>query len=120
MAGRAAPARLDAAEALVRATERHEVPAGLPDAVAVDARHFLDMDLAILGAPADTFDCYDRAIRAEYAHVPEEAFRAGRTAVLRALRARESIFLTPLFRTRFEATTRRNLDRALAAPDAGG
>ena len=119
MAGRVAPARLDAAEAMVLATERHELPDGLPDAVASDARHFLDMDLAILGAPEDAFDAYDRAIRAEYAHVPEATFRAGRAAVLRGLRARAPIFLTPLFRARFEAPARRNLDRVIAGLEAG-
>lgn len=112
--GRVPPARLDAAEAMVLATAHHTVPEGLPEAVAADARHFLDMDLAILGAAPQDFAAYDAAIRVEYAHVPDAAYRAGRAAVLRRLLARDPLYLTETFRATHDAAARRNLTAALA------
>ena len=113
-AGRVSPKRLDAAEAMVLATARHAVPFWLPDPVTSDIRHFLDMDLAILGAPPADFAAYDRAIREEYAHVPEPAYRRGRAAVLRRLLERDPIYLTDTFRAEREAAARHNLSTALA------
>jgi predicted metal-dependent HD superfamily phosphohydrolase len=107
------PARLEAAAAMILATERHAVPEDLPAPVAADVALFLDMDLSILGADPAGFDAYDRAIRAEYAHVPEDAWRSGRGAVLRRLLARDPIFLTEPFRARHEAAARRNLRAAI-------
>jgi predicted metal-dependent HD superfamily phosphohydrolase len=45
-----------------------------------------DADLAILAAEPDEYDAYARAVRREYAHVPQEAFRAGRALVCESLR----------------------------------
>jgi predicted metal-dependent HD superfamily phosphohydrolase len=44
-------------------------------------------DLSILGAEPDRYDRYAGDVRAEYAHVDDESWRAGRTAVLRSLLA---------------------------------
>lgn len=114
-AGQVPEARLAAAEAMILATERHQLPPGLAPAVAADAACFLDMDLAILGADAAGFAAYDAAIRQEYAHVPEAAYREGRAAVLRRLLARQPIYLTQAFRDRYEQPARRNLAAAIAA-----
>ena len=57
-------------------------------------------------------DAYDRAIRAEYAHVPDGAYRAGRSGVLRGFLSRERLFLTPEFAA-LDAPARLNLRRAL-------
>lgn len=113
-AGRVPPARLDAAEAMVLATARHLVPEGLPAPVAADMRCFLDMDLAILGAAPGEFAAYDDAIRAEYAHVADAGYHAGRAAVLRRLLARNPLYLTEPFRAALDAPARRNLSAALA------
>jgi predicted metal-dependent HD superfamily phosphohydrolase len=113
-AGRVPPKRLDAAEAMVLATAQHRVPFWLPDFVTSDIRHFLDMDLSILGAASETFAAYDRAIREEYAHVPVPLYRRGRAAVLQRLLDRNPIFLTDTFRVAYEAAARDNLSAALA------
>jgi predicted metal-dependent HD superfamily phosphohydrolase len=44
-------------------------------------------DLAILSAEPSRYDRYARDVRAEYLHVDEESWRAGRMAVLRSLLA---------------------------------
>ncbi len=85
-----------------------------PDADA-DASVLLDADLAILGAPEPRYDEYARAIRDEYAWVPEEAYREGRRRVLLGFLRRERIYRTErTFRER-EARARSNLRREAAS-----
>lgn len=104
---------LELAHAMILATEGHQL-SGLPSEQRSDAAHFLDMDLAILGAEEDRFDIYEDQIRLEYAHVPDEAFRAGRRAVLESFAGRESLYFSDWGRERFEGRARANLARSLA------
>lgn len=103
--------------ALINLTARHGQfdPADLDaDAAAADAMHFLDCDMAILGAEPAVFDAYDRGIAAEYrGHVPAWVFKLNRRRFLKALLARERIFLSEYFHARFDAQARRNLRRAV-------
>ena len=69
----------------------------------------VDADLAILGAPAEVYAAYARAVRAEYAHVPDAAFAVGRGAVLTALLDRPQLFRTPRGARLWEAAARANL-----------
>jgi predicted metal-dependent HD superfamily phosphohydrolase len=80
-----------------------------------DGRHVVDIDLSILGEAPKRFDAYERAIRREYGHVTEQAFRAGRAKVLRQFLDRPRIYGTDVFRDRYEAAARQNLARSLAA-----
>jgi predicted metal-dependent HD superfamily phosphohydrolase len=101
----------DAAErvaGLVLATAHEAAPQG-PDAALL-----VDVDLAILGAPAARFDEYDGQVRAEYAWVEAEDYRRARKRVLEGFLARGSIYSTPRFRAEREAMARSNLMRALA------
>jgi predicted metal-dependent HD superfamily phosphohydrolase len=79
-----------------------------------------DIDLAVLGRPPDQFDSYQHGIRAEYAWVPDEAYREGRARLLAELLRRESLFQTDSFRDRFGSTARANLRRALDGLAAKG
>lgn len=98
---------------LILATARHgAIDPAIAD-VDPDLAHFLDADTAILGAAPAHFDMYDAAIRVEYRHVPDVAYRAGRGAFLQAMLARERVYLTAYFHDRLEATARTNLARAL-------
>ncbi len=84
------------------------------DAHPDDVRHFLDCDMAILGAAPDAFDAYDRGIASEYrGHVPGWLFRINRRRFLKALLARERIFLSDFFHERLDARARANLRRAV-------
>ena len=78
-----------------------------------DQQILLDVDLAILGAPTPQFDAYEAQVRAEYASVPEPAFRSGRRRILEQFLARERIFLTAHFNSRYEAQARANLRRSI-------
>jgi predicted metal-dependent HD superfamily phosphohydrolase len=78
-----------------------------------DAQLFADIDLAILGRPAEAFDEYERQVRIEYAWVPEPAFRAGRAAILKSFLDRPSIYGSDFFRRKYEESARRNLQDAL-------
>ncbi len=73
-----------------------------------------DADLAVLAADEQGYAAYTAAVRAEYGHVPDELFRAGRAAVLQGLAGQPKLFRTPLARTRFESAARDNLRRELA------
>ena len=97
----------DRVHALVMATRHDALPQG------ADAQLLVDIDLAILGAPRERFDEYERQVGLEYAHVPEADRRAGRGRILRAFLARPAIYGTPLFRARFEAAARANLAYSL-------
>ncbi len=98
----------DRLHALVMAT-RHEV---VPEDA--DAQLLVDVDLAILGSDAQRFDESDEQIRREYAHVPEDEYRAKRRRVLGEFLARPRLYSTDYFYSRYERQARENLSRALA------
>lgn len=82
-----------------------------------DVRHFLDCDMAILGAEPEAFDRYDAAIAAEYTGVmPRWLFRMRRRAFLRGLLRSERIYLSAFFHARLEDAARANLRRVLGMP----
>jgi predicted metal-dependent HD superfamily phosphohydrolase len=84
------------------------------DGLALDTRHFLDCDMAILGAEPAAFDAYDRGIEEEYrGHVPAFLYRLNRKRFLKGLLARERIYLSDWFHHRYDAQARDNLRRML-------
>lgn len=97
--------------ALIRLTARHG--ALQPADVDLDAAHFLDCDLAILGAAPEVFDRYDAAIAEEYAAVPSVLYQLGRRRFLTRLLAAPRLFLSDRFHARLDAAARANLRRAL-------
>ncbi len=89
---------------LVRLTRSHQVGADDRNgAVLVDA------DLAVLARPPVEYAEYAAAVRREYAHLDDAAWRAGRRQVLTALMSRPRLFSTPAGRQRFEMPARANL-----------
>jgi len=92
---------------LIRLTD-HAAPATDPVAALV-----CDVDLSILGRGPVEFAEYERRIREEYRNVSEPVYRMGRSAVLSSLLARDPLYRSPYFRSRYESTARRNLIQAL-------
>lgn len=88
--------------ALILATAGHE--ASSPEAAVL-----LDADLAVLGGSPPDYRAYVAAVRAEYAHVGDEAWRAGRAVVLRTFVDRPRIFVTTAMALQREGQARKNL-----------
>ena len=93
---------------LILATADHEAQDAL-EAVLLDA------DLAIIGAPAAAYARYVVGVRAEYAHVDDAGWRAGRAAVLQSFLDRPTIYATETMRSRREEQARVNLRAELDA-----
>jgi predicted metal-dependent HD superfamily phosphohydrolase len=99
---------VDETARLIELTAGHEV--GPDDR---NGRVLVDADLSILGAPPDVYDRYAADIRAEYAHVDDGSFRAGRRRILEQFAERPQLFHTATARARFEEPARANLAREL-------
>ncbi|MEY2456078.1 MAG: hypothetical protein QOK06_1172 [Acidimicrobiaceae bacterium] len=78
-----------------------------------------DADLSILGAPAERYQRYQAAVRAEYAHVPDDAWRTGRAAVLGGFLERSRLFHDERLHVELDARARGNLERELRSLGAG-
>jgi predicted metal-dependent HD superfamily phosphohydrolase len=95
---------------LIRLTKTHQVePSDKLGAI------LISIDLSILAAEPARYDAYAAAIRKEYAHVPEDAYRAGRSDVLRRFASRSVIFPDAGFAATYDRRARENLARELAS-----
>lgn len=94
---------------LVRLTVTHDPAPG-----DLNGETLCDADLAILATGPDTYRGYTAAVREEYGFVPDDAFRAGRAAVLRQLLDLPRLFRTPYGAAVWEEKARENLERELA------
>ena len=95
---------------LIRLTKTHQVePTDRLGAI------LISIDLSILAAEPPRYDAYAAAIRREYAHVPDDAYRTGRADVLRRFAARPVIFPDAAFAKAYERKARDNLAREIAS-----
>jgi predicted metal-dependent HD superfamily phosphohydrolase len=99
---------------LVQCTADHRVRGYDPNATVL-----VDADLAVLSSGRERYDRYVAGVRAEYAHLDDEAFRRGRADLVASLLARRNLYRTHLFRTEREPRARANLERELAGLQAG-
>lgn len=97
------------ASRLILATAGHQAPEDLPDGPL-----FLDIDLAILGAPAEAYRHYADQIRLEFRWVPGALYRIKRAEVLQRFLDRPRIFQTAEF-AGLEGPARRNLAAEIAS-----
>ncbi len=74
---------------LVMATQ-HDAPAAL--GASLDARLLVDIDLSILGSPAERFERYDQDVRKEYAWVPGFRYQEARAQVLQSFLDRPRLY----------------------------
>ncbi|GAA4378986.1 hypothetical protein [Nocardioides caricicola] len=102
------PGTVDEVVRLVLLTEQHRPADDDPNGCALS-----DADLAILAAPPERYAEYVAAVREEYAHVPDDQFALGRSAVLRDLLAKPHLFHTSYAQTSWEAAARANVEAEL-------
>jgi predicted metal-dependent HD superfamily phosphohydrolase len=95
---------------LIRLTRTHRVEPG--DRLGAI---LISIDLSILGAEPSRYDAYAAAIRKEFAHVPEDDYRAGRSAVLSRFAAQPVIFPDAGFARIYDRQARDNLARELVS-----
>lgn len=98
--------------ALVLATRHEAAPASEP------ARLLVDVDLAILGAPAARYAEYTRQVREEYAEVSDAVFYPRRLRLLQGFLARtaqQGLFHTAVGRRERQAQAQHNLTQEIAA-----
>lgn len=82
-----APGIIDEARRLILLTTNHRPNADDPDGIIL-----CDADLYILGVSSAEYAAYSRAIRNEYAHVPDSAWQTGRAQVMQRFLERPRIF----------------------------
>ena len=78
-----------------------------------DGQVLCDADLLVLAADPGRYAEYASDVRAEYAHVSDEDFAAGRTQVMGSLLAHERLYATATAYERWEARARRNVGAEL-------
>ncbi len=100
-------ASADRVATLVTALTRHQ-----PRPDDFDCAVLCDADLAMLAGDPQRYKTYLAEIRAEYAHLPVEAFVRARIAILRKLELRPTLFASPLGAA-WEEPARQNLGAEL-------
>lgn len=73
----------------------------------------VSIDLSILGRAPAAYDRYAAQVREEYGFVADDAWRAGRAAVLRRFLEAPVIYADPTFADRYEKAARGNMAREL-------
>lgn len=104
-------------QALIVATAGHvaeDESAPTADGNAAETAMLLDADLAILGAEPGAYQAYVNGVRAEYAHVDDDQWRAGRARVLQHFLDRPRLFATEFMYTALEHRARANIEAELA------
>ena len=73
----------------------------------------VDFDLQILGRSWDIYEMYYKQIRKEYRIYPNFMYHPGRKKVLQHFLAKEVIYQTETFRTKYEKQARENIEREI-------
>jgi predicted metal-dependent HD superfamily phosphohydrolase len=101
-------------ERYILATKSHSIVDGQSMPYDTDLHFFLDIDLSVLAWPPSQYDVYAQQIRQEYQHIPDDAYKAGRTKVLMSLKG-ERVYSSPSFQEQWEERARINLSREIAS-----
>ncbi len=101
--------RIEEVRRLVLLTAGHD-----PDPGDGNGAVLCDADLAVLASPPEAYAAYASAVRAEYGHLSDRAFTAGRTAVLQRLLALPELYRLPAVAAQWTPRARANLAAELA------
>jgi predicted metal-dependent HD superfamily phosphohydrolase len=106
----AAPEFVAEVARLVRMTVEHD-----PAPQDRNGQVLSDADLAVLGLPPEDYRRNTAKVRAEYGHVTDGDFRAGRVRVIGSLLSAPSLYRTELGRRLWEDAARANMSAELRA-----
>jgi len=101
--------RIEEVERLVLLTAGHD-----PEPGDTNGAVLCDADLAVLASPPEAYAAYASAVRAEYGHLSDEEFTAGRIAVLEQLLALPVLYRLPAVAAEWTPRARANLGAELA------
>jgi predicted metal-dependent HD superfamily phosphohydrolase len=92
---------------LILATEKHKVIEASSVEIVLQ-KHFLDMDMAVLGKQSSAYMAYAGLIRKEYNHVPWKIYCEKRAEILETF-GKGQIFQSELFQRLLETQAQQNL-----------
>ena len=72
-----------------------------------------DLDRLRFAANKDEYDRYERLVRFEFSHINDRAWITARIGVLQNILNSGSIFVTPVFQTKFENAAKHNLTQQI-------
>lgn len=78
-----------------------------------DEKYLIDIDLLILAANVEDYDCYESSIRKEYRFVPSLLYKKGRKKILKSFAKSDRIYQTAYFYEKYENQAKRNIERAI-------
>jgi len=93
---------------LILSTKHDYIPA------AEDEKILVDIDLSILGRSPEKFHEYESKIRREYEWVPKHIFSKKRIEILQGFLNRRYIYLTDMFKEKYEIQARQNIIASIA------
>ena len=101
---------------MIRLTETHECD----HEDDIDTKFFLDMDMSIIGAPAEQYAKYVSQIECEYARVPKEAYMKARTNFINSALKSAKLFCTERYNRQYADQSYKNLQYELSVHNAEG
>jgi predicted metal-dependent HD superfamily phosphohydrolase len=107
-AGRMSFSDINYAKLLIRGTEHKYPPFDQ------DQAYVIDVDLISISKPYKVFREIGERIRKEYSWVPEPLFKEKRAEIFERFLAQPSIYNTDLFKSKYEAIARGNLEREIS------
>lgn len=90
----------------IDSTKKHIIPV---EHATLSGQLFMDFDMAIIGTPREKYMVYAQNIREEYGIYPDLLYKPGRRKALEGFLAGGELFLTDIFRERYEGQARENL-----------
>ncbi len=90
----------------IESTKKHFIPA---EHATLSGQLFMDFDMAILAAPREKYIVYAQNIREEYRIYPDLLYKPGRKKALEGFLTSEELFLTDIFREKYEEKARKNI-----------
>ena len=90
----------------IESTKKHAIP---EKHATLSGQLFMDFDMAIIAAPREKYKVYAQSIRDEYGIYPDLLYKPGRRKALESFLAGGELFLTDIFRDKYEEKARNNL-----------